>query len=403
MLSIPHAFAAVGGPAAGALTLAATAAASTWSAAVIADAGRATGAPALRSIVGAVFGAVPAAVTDVAVCGALGVAAVSYVCGVVELGPLLVPALLGGWSRLTLVLATVAALGVPCLAGDLGAFGPTSAMAVGGCYLLSAALVVHLLGGLLGGGGAAAAGAPTLGSVAAALTSLRFSPAGVVATLPLMVFPYAFHYVLTDTLGELGTPTKGRLRAVIGGSVGTLTACYLPFGVAGALLYAAPGPVGTADGGASAATAAAAVPLNVLAGVGDGSLVVTVARAAIAALLALTYPLLLIPLRRRVETGLWGAPQPWGRRRAAAAAALSAAVGAAAAGLADLGAANDVAGGAIALIMFFIPGALSVAAGLDALWGGGGGGGAWPRIAAGVASAALGLLAALVGLSGLFP
>lgn len=395
ILSLPHAFAAAGGPAAGAATLAAVAAAAAWSAGVVADAGRATGAPALRSIVGASFGMLAGAATDMAVCGALGVAAVSYVCGVVELAPLLLPSLLGGAPRLGLVVATVVALAAPCLAGDLAAFGPSSAIAVGGCYALAAALVLQLVG-VLAAGGAAAPGDPTVASVAAALVSPRVSPVGIVATLPLMAFPYAFHYVLTDTLGELATPTRARLHEVVRWSVVTLTACYVPFGLTGLLLYATPGPV-------SAPTAAGAgVPLNVLAGVGDGSVVVTVARAAIAALLALTYPLLIIPLRRRLEAGLWGAAQPANGRRVAVAAALSAGVGVASGGLRDLGAANDVAGGAIAVIMFVIPGGLSALRGWTELLEGGSKAAAWSRIAAGGASILLGLVTAAVGLGGLF-
>ncbi|GAB0498562.1 hypothetical protein MMPV_009908 [Pyropia vietnamensis] len=395
ILSIPHAFAAAGGPAAGTTTLIAVAAASAWSAGVVADAGRATGAPALRSIVAATFGVLAGAATDMAVCGALGVAAVSYVCGVVELGPLLFPSLLGWIPRLWLVVGSVVALAGPCLVGDLAVFGPTSAVAVGGCYVLAAALVVQLASVLAAGEGGAV-GDPTVASVAVALVSPRFSPVGMVATLPLVAFPYAFHYVLTDTLGELSTPTHQRLHAVVNWSVVTLTACYVPFGLAGMLLYATPGPVGalTAHG--------AGVPLNVLAGVGNDSAIVTIARAVIAALLVLTYPLLVIPLRRRIEAGVWGSVQSAGGRRVAVVAALSVGVGALSGGLRDLGAANDVAGGAIAVIMFVVPGGLSAMRGWSDLRDGGGQAAAWTRMAAGGGAILLGLVIAAVGLGGLF-
>ncbi|KAK1868009.1 hypothetical protein I4F81_010506 [Pyropia yezoensis] len=323
ILSIPHAFAAAGGPAAGIATLVAVAAASAWSAGVMADAGRATGAPALRSIIGATFGLLAGAATDMAVCGALAVAAVSYVCGVVELVPLLLPSLFGWMPRLGLVVGTVVALAGPCLVGDLAAFGPTSAIA-------------------------------------------------------------------------LASPTRQRLHAVVRWSVVTLTSCYVPFGLAGLLLYATPGPEGalTAHG--------TGVPLNVLAGVGDGSPVVTVARVAIAALLVLTYPLLVIPLRRRVEAGVWGAVQPAGGRRVAVVAALSVGVGAVSGGLRDLGAANDVAGGAIAVIMFVVPGGLSAMRGWSELREGEGKTAAWTRMAVGGGAILLGLVTAAVGLGGLF-
>lgn len=395
ILSIPHAFAAAGGPAAGIATLFAVAAASAWSAGVVADAGRATGAPALRSIVGATFGLLAGAATDMAVCGALAVAAVSYVCGVVELVPLLLPSLFRWMPRLGLVVGTVVALAGPCLVGDLATFGPTSAIAVGGCYVLAAALVVQLVSVLAVGEGGVV-GDPTVASVAVALASFRPSPVGVVATLPLVAFPYAFHYVLTDSLGELASPTRQRLHAVVRWSVVTLTSCYVPFGLAGLLLYATPGPEGalTAHG--------TGVPLNVLAGVGDGSPVVTVARAAIAALLVLTYPLLVIPLRRRVEAGVWGAVQPAGGRRVAVVAALSVGVGAVSGGLRDLGAANDVAGGAIAVIMFVVPGGLSAMRGWSELREGGGKTAAWTRMAMGGGAILLGLVTAAVGLGGLF-
>lgn len=169
-------------------------------------------------------------------------------------------------------------------------------------------------------------------------------------SLPMICFVYAFHYVLTDTLAELRNPTRMRMACVNITSVALLLGCYIPVAISGYLVYSGEN-----------------IPSNALTGLAAGSPTALIAKWSIGALLLITYSLFIIPLRRKFEFILFreithAVLEP---RRLLVAALLNVFVCYVAVSLPDLGLANTLAGGCIALIMFFFPGRLMVRAQLD--------------------------------------
>lgn len=121
--------------------------------------------------------------------------------------------------------------------------------------------------------------------------------------------------------------------------------CYIPVALAGYLLHSGE-HIGT----------------NLLTGLSTRFPTAIIAKWSIGALLFITYSLFLIPLRRKFEAMLLGrqtehASDP---ARVGIAAALNIFVCAVAMSLPNLGLANALAGGCIALIMFFFPGRLMI-------------------------------------------
>lgn len=166
----------------------------------------------------------------------------------------------------------------------------------------------------------------------------------------MICFVYAFHYVLTDTISELKTPSAKRTTSVNAFAVVLLMGCYVPVAITGYLLKSGKG-----------------ISSNVLAGMGENSVVVIIAKWTIAALLFLTYSLFIIPLRRKVELLFFGrlSSSMLSLSRLAIAAGLNISVVIVSVLLPDLGLANTLAGGCIALVMFFFPGRLIVRNQLD--------------------------------------
>lgn len=177
-----------------------------------------------------------------------------------------------------------------------------------------------------------------------------FHPVGFVSSLPMICFVYAFHYVLTDTISELKTPSAKRTTSVNAFAIVLLMGCYVPIAISGYLLESGKG-----------------ISSNVLAGMGEGSVVVIIAKWTIAALLFVTYSLFIIPLRRKIEFLSFGRPSSsmLSLSRLVIAAGLNISVAIVSALLPGLGLANSVAGGCIALVMFFFPGRLIVRNQLD--------------------------------------
>lgn len=241
------------------------------------------------------------------------------------------------YSRLVRIVCTVVALYPFTLVGTLATFGPASAFGSAGCYMLAIALVVQALMD------------PTWKSPAVPVWT-AIHPIGFVSSLPMICFVYAFHYVLTDTISELKTPSFKRTTAVNAFAILILIGCYLPVAIAGYLLKSGRG-----------------ISSNVLFGMGETSGVVITAKWTIATLLFLTYALFLIPLRRKLELFLVGrlSSSMLSLSRLAVAAGLNIFVAVVSNSLSDLGLANTLAGGCIALVMFFFPGRLMVRQQMD--------------------------------------
>lgn len=166
----------------------------------------------------------------------------------------------------------------------------------------------------------------------------------------MISFVYAFHYLLTDTISELDTPTVKRTAAVNASTIFILFGCYLPVAISGYLLKSGAG-----------------ISSNVLAGMADESVVVIIAKWVISALLFITYALFIIPLRRKFERIFFGNPSSptFSPASLTVTACLSIFVAIVSASLPDLGFANTLAGGCIAVIMFIFPGMLMIRMQLD--------------------------------------
>lgn len=240
----------------------------------------------------------------------------------------------GALSRSMLILITVLVLYPFTLVGTLAAFGPASALACGGCYLLALSLVVGLF-----------TSSPGEWTAPPLLVWTTVNPSGVIFSLPMICFVYAFHYVLTDSISELEDPTRKRVSNVNLTTVSILFCCYLPVSVAGYLLKS-----GTN------------ISSNILAGMSSDSVTAVIANWSIGALLLITYSLFIIPLRRKIENITTGrlSSSVVAPSRLLTAAVLNAFICIVSIMLPDLGFANTLAGGCIALIMFFFPGCLMV-------------------------------------------
>ncbi len=126
-------------------------------------------------------------------------------------------------------------------------------------------------------------------------------------------------------------------------AVCVLIGCYLPFAISG---YLGMSGVNIQD--------------NILKGLPANSPVVGIARWSIGLLLFITYSLFVIPLRRKLEDVFFGeqSASMYDPRRLIVAAGLMFSIGIVSIALPSLGLANSVAGGCIALVMFYFPGAL---------------------------------------------
>lgn len=283
------------------------------------------------------FGPVQGVVAEILLACALIVAAISYIVGLADLLPDMLP-FTRCLSRTPRIIALLGGLFPVTLIGSLAAFGPASAIAAAGCYLQALALVAQLFVG----------GAEWKVPETKVWTSVDM--AGLLYSLPMICFVYAFHYVLTETLVELKEPTRMRMALVNLSTVGIMLGCYIPVAVSGYLVYSGEG-IGT----------------NVLTGLPDGSPTAFIAKWSIGGLLMITYSLFIIPLRQKLEKMIFGSltTTTTDPRRIGIAAVLNLFVGIVSVALPDLGLANTLAGGCIALIMFFFPGRLMVRYQLD--------------------------------------
>lgn len=277
------------------------------------------------------FGEIEGVIAEVLLAVALIVSAISYIVGLVDLIPDMLP-FASHVGRTPRIIAVLMALFPATLISSLATFGPASGIAIAGCYVQAIALVIHLFSGTSD---------PWSVPEKQVLTHVNFS--GVLYSLPTFCFVYAFHYVLTDTVSELRNPSVVRMGKANLSAVAMMVGCYIPVAVAG---YLACSGKNIAD--------------NVLAGLAPESPPALVAKWAIGGLLFVTYSLFIIPLRRKLEMRLFGSlsTQTYDPRRMAIATAINLFVAYAAVSLSDLSVANALAGGCIALIMFFFPGRL---------------------------------------------
>lgn len=241
-------------------------------------------------------------------------------------------------ARTPRILSVMVCLFPVTLIGTLAAFGPASAIAAAGCYLQALALVAQLFVG------------DAEWNVPEKKVWTAVDMRGLLYSLPMICFVYAFHYVLTETLVELENPTRLRMALVNLSTVGITLGCYIPVAVSGYLVYSGEG-IGT----------------NVLTGLPNGSPTAFIAKWSIGGLLLITYSLFIIPLRQKLEKLIFGelTTEMTDPRRVAIAGGLNVFVAIVSVSLPDLGLANTLAGGCIALIMFFFPGRLMMHYQLD--------------------------------------
>lgn len=220
------------------------------------------------------------------------------------------------------------------LVGSLSSFGPASSFAVAGCYIFATSLLLQTFNS------ADHWKAPPLS------TWTSFSLSGLVFSLPMICFVYAFHYVQTDTLSELQNPTLARMRAVSLNTVAILFLCYIFVSMCGYLLQSGGVPN------------SAIISSNILNDLPQSSASVLLAKWSIGSLLLITYSLFIIPLRRKLEMLLFRSlgTSFISMKRIMVAAVINITVGIVSICLPNLGIANSLAGGCIALIMFVFPG-----------------------------------------------
>lgn len=271
-------------------------------------------------------------------------------------------------SRNALIVITLATLFPFTLISNLASFGAASGLAVFGCYVQAGALLAQLF---------------TQSDWEVPPRSVWYSVdmGGLLYCMPMTCFVYAFHYVLTETLCELKHSTRKRITVVDMSTICIQIGCYLPMAIAGYLAYSGKN-----------------IPTNVLEGLPAGSTSVVIARWSIGGLLLVTYSLFIIPLRQKLEKKLYGilTSSMSDPRRVGAVVALNVSVGIAAVSLPNLGLANSVAGGCIALIMLFYPGRMM----LLGIEGERGGWKQWARKTVGVVFALMGVLICFVGIFG---
>jgi Transmembrane amino acid transporter protein len=259
------------------------------------------------------------------------------------------------------------------LVTSLAAFGAVSTIATVGCYVQALAVgfeLVHQTDGV------------NIWTFPPVSTLFKVNVPGLIYISPMVCFVFAYHYLLTETLSELEDPTYERMTMVNASTTGVLFGCYFPLAVAGYLNYSGKD-----------------IPANMLTDLNESSAAVLIARLVIAGLLFFTYSLFIIPLRRRLEAVLFGSlsTSMTEAQRVKVAGALALTVCAASIALPDLSLANTVAGGCIALVMFFFPGAM-ILHGQHGPYSGGAADRA--RVAVGFAFVAAGAIVAAVGLFG---
>lgn len=277
------------------------------------------------------FGPAAGFIAEVLLSLALAVAAISYIVGLVDLLPAMLP-FTGYLGRTARIIAVMITLYPVTLISNLAVFGPASAIAVAGCYIQATALVLNLF--------------VSEWEAPPAIQWTAVSPGGLLFSLPMICFVYAYHYVLTETLSELENPTRMRMALVNLTTVGIMLGCYLPVSICGYL-----------------AMSGKDITSNILASFSGGP-IVFIAQWSIGGLLLITYSLFIIPLRARGEMIFFGARTSGMKdpRRLFVAGLLALAVGVVSINLPDLGLANTLAGGCIAIVMFFAPGALMLRA-----------------------------------------
>eukprot|EP00178_Gracilaria_changii_P012367 TRINITY_DN34_c0_g1_i2.p1 TRINITY_DN34_c0_g1~~TRINITY_DN34_c0_g1_i2.p1 ORF type:complete len:451 (+),score=66.60 TRINITY_DN34_c0_g1_i2:4331-5683(+) len=330
MLSLPYAM-MISGPIVAMQFIGIFAVMAFISAQAIVNAGLRCGKSSYDDIVRHYFGFGQGLVAEILLAVALIVAAISYIVGLADLLPKMLP-IPSCVVRDSLILITLIVLFPVTLIGNLAAFGPASAIAAAGCYLQAAALVMQLF-------------TNKEWETPPPETWESVNLGGLIYSLPMICFVYAFHYVLTETLCELRNSTRMRMALVNATTIGIQIGCYIPVALAGYLIYSGKG-----------------ITTNVLEGLPSGSFAGFVATWSIGGLLLITYSLFIIPLRQKLEKKLFGSLTSSMRdvKRIGLAAVLNLFVALAAVSLPDLGLANTLAGGCIALIMFFFPGRLMV-------------------------------------------
>ncbi|KAA8496856.1 putative sodium-coupled neutral amino acid transporter 8 [Porphyridium purpureum] len=333
MLSIPFAMEHAGVlPILGLLVL--LGAIATKAAASIIQAGRRCECSSYNGIMSAYFGAFAGHVCESLLALCLALAAMSYIVGLADMLPDMIAAT-GSISRLPRIIVIMLAVFPLTLVPDMAVFGPASLVACLGCYGLAMGLSFVL-----------ATTPPVHGAKAWSTVFLKFDVMAAFQQLPLVTFLYAFHYILTDTLGELANPSASRMSKMIGGTILVQFLCYVVVGVSGLLLVL---------------TLGKSTPDNVLLALGNDSIVVVFARWVLGFLLFATYSLFILPLRNRIELIYWKQVQPGLTvARLQICALLAGLIGVSAITLQNLSLANDVAGGCIAVIMLLFPGMLTV-------------------------------------------
>ena len=331
MLSLPYVL-HISGPIWGIALLLLTGALSMHAAQAIYEAGRESGKTTYAGIARAVLGIPAGAISEFLIAISLLLAAITYVVGIADLLPLILPPakLIPRTGRILLILL---AEFWPTLISDLSIFGKASAFACAGCYLLAMTMLFQVVSILTGEDN-------YLSSSSGSLSQFHFR--GVLYSLSITAFVYAFHFIYADTIHELKDPTPRRVRKLNLTTFAILACCYVPFTVLG---YIAAGTKGHIDA-------------NVLTSFGEQSIPAKIARISITLLLLVTYPLLIIPLRRRGEKLLHLIE--WVDNDAADPIVMSgivaALVGIVASFLTDLGDANAIAGGCLSLVMYLFPG-----------------------------------------------
>lgn len=238
-------------------------------------------------------------------------------------------------SRNTLIFSILVLLFPMTLISSLAAFGAASFFAAAGCYVQALALIVNLA-------------VQSDWKVPAESVWVGINPFGVLYSQPMICFVYAFHYVLTDTLTELENPTRMRMTMVNLTTVLIMIGCYVPVAIAGYLAFSGEN-----------------IQDNLLAQLPTGPVSI-IAKLSIAALLLITYSLFIIPLRRKLEEASGGLTAGMkDPKRIVIAGVLLLVVATISVALPNLGLANALAGGCIALVMFFFPGRLMLQSQLD--------------------------------------
>ena len=283
------------------------------------------------------------ALTLVNVC--IFVAAVSYIVGIAENLPSLIP-VLQSWERWALILLALALTTPATMARDVGVFSFLSGVVCSIVGILAFALFLRSVI-MVGGNEDDVKGDIGYASVVFGLNIGTW----IAKAWPYQTFVYAFHYVIPNILSQLEAPSPARVTVTFRSTILNLVCPYLIFSLAGWFLC---------HGGLN-------WPLdpNFLIGASKGDWVVAATTWVITLTLLFTYQLFLIPLRKKVEGRFHCVDSPHvsdGVPIARVVASLSwqLIVFLISILLKDLGAANAVAGGCIGLVMFTFPGALMI-------------------------------------------